>query len=85
MFADSVAAPVDNGDVHRAIVEGNYAAADLAGEIGDVPEGRVAGRKVDDDITVARLVGIGVQDLAAAEVVLRKAGIATATVDPHDR
>jgi ornithine cyclodeaminase/alanine dehydrogenase-like protein (mu-crystallin family) len=37
-----------------------------------VISGRVQGRTSDRDITVAKLVGIGAQDLAAAEVTLAK-------------
>jgi len=40
--------------------------------LGEGISGRVAGRTSDGDITVAKLVGIGAQDLVAAEVTLAK-------------
>ena len=57
---------------HRAIRAGRYSIGDVAGELGEVISGRVAGRTSDGDITVAKLVGIGAQDLVAAEVTLAK-------------
>jgi ornithine cyclodeaminase len=50
---------------------------DLSGltEIGDIIAGRALGRRSADQVTVAKLIGLGVQDLAAAQVALRKLGI----------
>jgi ornithine cyclodeaminase/alanine dehydrogenase-like protein (mu-crystallin family) len=61
-----------NGDVHRAIRSGRYSIEEVAGELGEVISGRTAGRRSDDDITIATFVGIGAQDLVAAEVTLAK-------------
>ncbi|MGY4396711.1 ornithine cyclodeaminase/alanine dehydrogenase-like protein (mu-crystallin family) [Sphingomonas sp. UYAg733] len=72
VFVDSVETSVANGDVFHAIALGDYAAGHLAGELGDVLAGRLAGRLSDDDITIAKFVGIGAQDLAAARVVIEK-------------
>jgi ornithine cyclodeaminase len=62
------------GDLRAAIEAG---AVELSGltEIGDVIAGRARGRRSDDQVTVAKLIGLGVQDLAAAQVALRKLGI----------
>jgi ornithine cyclodeaminase/alanine dehydrogenase-like protein (mu-crystallin family) len=60
----------DNGDICRAIQRGEYVASDVAGEIGEVLARRVAGRTRDADITIAKFVGLGAQDLAAAETLL---------------
>jgi ornithine cyclodeaminase/alanine dehydrogenase-like protein (mu-crystallin family) len=62
------------GDLRAAIEAG---AVELSGltEIGDIIAGRARGRRSDDQVTVAKLIGLGVQDLAAAQVALRKLGI----------
>jgi ornithine cyclodeaminase len=71
VFVDMRATAQANGDVHRAVRTGGYAIEDLSGELGEVISGRIKGRTSDDDITIAKLVGIGAQDLVAAEVTLR--------------
>ncbi len=77
VFVDAIDTATANGDVHRAITSGAYLADALAGEIGDVLAGRLVGRTSEGDITIAKLVGIGVQDLAAASVSISKAGLAS--------
>lgn len=72
VYVDAAETALANGDVYRAILSGNYSEQLLAGEIGDVVCGRLAGRASDTDITVAKLVGLGAQDVAAAEVVMAK-------------
>ena len=74
VFVDARATAEANGDVHRAIRAGRYSIDDVSGEIGEVISGHVPGRTADDDVTVAKLVGIGAQDLVAAEVALAKLG-----------
>ncbi|MFA6114324.1 MAG: hypothetical protein WC729_10025 [Sphingomonas sp.] len=75
VFVDSIETAVANGDVHRAIAAGAYERDAIAGEIGDVLAGRTIGRRGADDITIATFVGIGAQDLVAAQAVVEKAGI----------
>lgn len=72
VFVDSRETAEANGDVHRAIRAGRYSIEEVAGELGEVVSGQIAGRATDDDITIAKLVGIGAQDLVAAEVTLAK-------------
>lgn len=74
VFVDARATAEANGDVHRAIRAGRYTLDDISGEIGEVISGQVPGRTADDDVIVAKLVGIGAQDLVAAEVALAKLG-----------
>jgi ornithine cyclodeaminase/alanine dehydrogenase-like protein (mu-crystallin family) len=64
-----------NGDVHRAIRAGRYSIEELSGELGEVISGQTAGRTSDNDITIAKFVGIGAQDLVAAEVTLARLSI----------
>jgi ornithine cyclodeaminase len=70
VFVDEIDTTLANGDVHRAVRAGAYGPELLAGEIGDVLSGSKQGRTGPHDITVAKLVGIGAQDLAAAETAL---------------
>jgi ornithine cyclodeaminase/alanine dehydrogenase-like protein (mu-crystallin family) len=75
VFVDSLDTAAANGDVHRAIISGQYGLADVAGEIGEVLAGTKIGRTSPSNITVAKFVGIGAQDLVAAETCLAKLGI----------
>jgi ornithine cyclodeaminase/alanine dehydrogenase-like protein (mu-crystallin family) len=75
VFVDDIDTAVQNGDVYRAISTGDYSASMLAGDIGGLLCGRVAGRTSADQVTVAKLIGIGAQDLVAAEVALAKVGV----------
>jgi len=71
VFVDSLETNAGNGDLHRAIRDGSYVLAQAAGEIGDVLAGRLRGRVSVNDLTVAKFVGIGAQDLAAAETAIQ--------------
>jgi ornithine cyclodeaminase/alanine dehydrogenase-like protein (mu-crystallin family) len=70
VFVDSTETTVANGDIYRAIHGGAYSVNDLMGEIGEILNGSKLGRRTEADITIAKLVGIGAQDLVAAEVAL---------------
>ncbi len=72
VFVDARDTAEANGDVHRAIRAGGYSIDQLAGELGEVISGQTAGRTSERDITIAKFVGIGAQDLVAAEVTLAK-------------
>lgn len=72
VFVDTMAASEANGDVFQAIQRNEYEMNAIAGEIGSVLSGTRQGRVSKNDITLAKFVGIGAQDLAAAEVCLRK-------------
>lgn len=68
LYVDSIAQNLQVGDIAGAISAGALGVQDIAGELGallDEPDARA-----DEEITVAKLVGVGVQDLAAALVVL---------------
>jgi ornithine cyclodeaminase/alanine dehydrogenase-like protein (mu-crystallin family) len=72
VFVDSLEAAAGNGDVHRAIQNGEYSLQDVSGEIGEVLLGSKSGRTSLSDITIAKFVGIGAQDLVAAEKILER-------------
>jgi hypothetical protein len=61
-----------NGDVGRALRSSDHAISDVAGELGEVLTGTKNGRCSPIDITIAKLVGLGAQDLVAAEVSLER-------------
>lgn len=75
VFVDSSETTVANGDIHHAINSGRYKRSDIAGELGEVLAGRKVGRTSTADITIAKFVGIGAQDLAAAEVAVARLGM----------
>lgn len=77
VFVDARDVASATGEVFRAVQAGDYALADLAGEIGEVLAGAVPGRTSETDITIATFAGLGVQDLVTAEVVLPALGIPT--------
>jgi len=75
VFADSIDTVCANGDLHRWIASRAYARARIAGEIGEVLTGTKPGRETSTDITIAKFVGIGAQDLVAARVTLERLGM----------
>jgi ornithine cyclodeaminase len=60
------------GELHHAIAAGLRTEEDVV-TLGELLEGVVPGRIRDDDITVADLTGVGVQDAAIAALVVREA------------
>jgi ornithine cyclodeaminase len=61
------------GDFLIPAAAGDYDLNDIAGEIGDVIAGKLAGRASDDDITVLKTVGYAVLDVVAAQTIYEKA------------
>ncbi|MEV5607385.1 ornithine cyclodeaminase family protein [Streptomyces sp. NPDC052225] len=58
------------GDIQAAIADGETTEARIDAEMGDVLAGRAPGRRAPYDLTVAKLIGIGPQDLKTAETAL---------------
>ena len=74
LFVDSrAAALLESGDVVMGIAEGRFTATHLAGELGELILGRVEGRTSDDQITIFKSLGMAVEDVVAADLVLRRA------------
>jgi len=61
------------GDLHHAIEAGTMSAADVHAELAEVVAGRKAGRTSPEEITVFDSTGTGLQDVAAAIAVYRRA------------
>jgi ectoine utilization protein EutC len=57
------------GEIHHAVADGTLSAAAIHGELGAIAAGLLSGRSSNDEITVADLTGVGVQDAAVADVV----------------
>ena len=73
-FVDYRASAMDQaGELLAAIRDGVVSDLHIAGEIGDVLAGRVAGRRNDGEITVYKSLGVAAQDLAAAYAAFRNA------------
>jgi ornithine cyclodeaminase/alanine dehydrogenase len=74
VFVDSVpTAEAKSGDVVIPVREGRFSVCDIRGELGDVIAGTVVGRRTDDDITLFKSVGLGIQDLAIGGLLLDRA------------
>jgi len=74
LIVDSVEAAKTNGDIYRHLSSGSITLDHVHGEIGDVLSGRLKGRTDAHEITIAKFIGLGVQDLAAAETSLSMLG-----------
>jgi ornithine cyclodeaminase len=61
------------GDYRDALERGAIQPGHIRGEIGEILIGSVPGRQSDDELTVFRSMGLAVEDLAAAEYVVRRA------------
>lgn len=68
VVADSIAQCTARGEIFQALQLGRIAGEELV-ELGDVIAGREAGRTTKDQITVADLTGVAVQDIKIATAV----------------
>jgi alanine dehydrogenase len=66
-------AMAEAGDLVVPLTEGLFGADHIATELGDVLAGRAPGRESAEQITLFKSVGVAVQDLAAADRLLRRA------------
>jgi ornithine cyclodeaminase len=73
IVADRIEQCRTSGEIHHALAQGAIRLGEIAGELGDVVIGRIPGRTSGEQITVCDLTGVGVQDAAAASLVLRDA------------
>jgi ornithine cyclodeaminase/alanine dehydrogenase-like protein (mu-crystallin family) len=71
IVVDSLLVNQKYGDIAQALKAGTLEASSLI-ELGTLLENPSLGRTSNEQITVAKLVGLGVQDLAAVEVVLER-------------
>jgi ornithine cyclodeaminase/alanine dehydrogenase-like protein (mu-crystallin family) len=72
VFVDSLAQSTATAELGAAIAAGAFAKDEVAGEIGEILAGRAEGRVRAEEITVAKMTGIGALDLTIAEAALEK-------------
>lgn len=70
---DSIEGAADSGELRHALAAGILDVDSVHGELTAVASGRLAGRAADDELTVADLTGLGIQDAAVAAVAARLA------------
>ena len=70
VVADSISQCLGRGEIHKAIEAGCISRDDLV-ELGQVISGQAAGRTSDEQITVADLTGVAVQDIKIATAVYK--------------
>ena len=68
VVADSIAQCLERGEIHQAIKSGFLAEADIV-ELGSIIHGEIPGRQSQEQITVADLTGVAVQDIQIAKAV----------------
>ena len=74
VFVDSRSAALrEAGDLIMPLSKGLISESHIRAEIGEVAGGLKPGREVDDDITLFKSVGLAVQDVAAARIILERA------------
>jgi len=69
VVVDDYTQATHSGEVNVPISQGLFGREDIAGTLGDVVAGKLAGRTSDDEITVFDSTGLAVQDAACARVV----------------
>ena len=77
VFVDStVGALAEAGDIVMAIQEGAIGPQHIAGELGALVSGTVAGRQVPGQVTLFKSLGMAVEDVAAARLAYTRASAA---------
>ena len=75
VIADRVFQTARYGNLHHTMAAGVFQPERVYGEVGDLAAGRLPGREQDDEITIADLTGVGVQDAAIAATVVESLGL----------
>jgi len=73
VVADSIKQCLARGEIYQALKAGTIEESDLV-ELGNIINGHYPGRSADDQITVADLTGVAVQDIKIAEAVYHALG-----------
>lgn len=61
------------GEIHHGVEAGIFTKEDVYAELGEIVAGLKPGRESDEEITIADLTGVGVQDAAVASLVAEEA------------
>jgi ornithine cyclodeaminase len=74
VYVDSLAAALkEAGDLLLPIAEGAIDAGHIVGELGALAHGRLAGRTAPADVTIFKSLGLAVEDMVAARLVVDRA------------
>lgn len=73
IFVDDIEQATHSGEINVPISKGLMDRHDIAGELGEVLDGRVKGRQSDKDITVFDSTGLAIQDIAVAHLAYESA------------
>lgn len=74
VVVDSLSASLEEaGDLIIPLSKGTIRESDILGELGQLASGSITGRTSAEDITFFKSVGTAIQDLAVAELALRRA------------
>ncbi len=73
IFVDDIRQCRNDGEINVPLAEGVISEDDIAGEIGQVVAGKMAGRTSDDEITVFDSTGIALQDSATVPLEYERA------------
>jgi ectoine utilization protein EutC len=73
IVADSLPQCLRLGEIHHAVEKGAISRDKVTAELGEITAGMKPGRTSDDEIIVCDLTGVGVQDVAAASLVMERA------------
>jgi ornithine cyclodeaminase len=73
IVADSIPQCLRLGEIHHAVEKGAIAKEKIYAELGEITAGLKPGRTSEEEIIVCDLTGVGVQDVAAASLVLGRA------------
>ncbi|MCB0153153.1 MAG: ornithine cyclodeaminase family protein [Anaerolineae bacterium] len=73
IIADSIEQSSRRGEIHHALTTGAITLDDIQGELGNLLLGKIAGRTDPQQITVADLTGLDVQESTVATLALKRA------------
>jgi alanine dehydrogenase len=74
LFVDSrESAFLESGDVVMGIADGHFTKSIIVGELGELADGKVEGRRSPREVTIFKSLGLAVEDVMAAELVYRRA------------
>ncbi|MEM3197091.1 MAG: alanine dehydrogenase [Conexivisphaerales archaeon] len=73
IIVDDMEQAVHSGEINVPISKGLLKPQKIAGEIGQVLEGKIKGRNSENEITVFDSTGLAIQDIATASLVIKRA------------
>ena len=74
VFVDSrIGALAEAGDVVIPLKEGAFGKDHIAGELGELAAGKIAGRQQQHQVTIFKSLGMAVEDVAAAQLAMTRA------------